>query len=214
MRARVTMIVMSVATAVMTSLVVLLSMQMKPLRAQARELMLRKALPYIGQVQPTLRAVTLDGDSVTIGETASHRAQVLLFFSPSCTYCRETAPSWKQVAQALAVSRDSVDVLWVSTGDADSTRAWAAEHGLREPVVLMPRGKARATWRIKGVPLTLITDWQGQVRYVRPSVIRTVATQDSIVLAARTVSARVGDTRVQAAGTNSGPGRVAVKETP
>jgi hypothetical protein len=59
---------------VMSALTLILSAQMKPLRQQARELQLRKALPYIGQVQPTLRLASLSGDSLTLGETRSHRA--------------------------------------------------------------------------------------------------------------------------------------------
>jgi peroxiredoxin len=179
---------MSVATLV-------LAMQMRPLREQARELALRKALPYIGQVQPTLRAASLGGDSVTIGETRSHRAQLLLIFSPSCPFCRQSMPAWQRAAAQLATPRDSVDVVWLSLGTADSTRAWADEHQVREPVLLMPKGKPRATWRIKGVPLTLVLDWQGQVRYVRGAVIRDGATVDSIVRAARTVSAQIGAAR-------------------
>jgi peroxiredoxin len=144
-----------------------------------------------------LRAASLAGDSLTIGETRSHRAQLLLIFSPSCQFCRQSMPAWQSAAAQLAASADSVDVVWLSLGTADSTQAWANEHGVREPVLLMPKGKPRATWRIKGVPLTLVLDWQGQVRYVRGAVIRDGATVDSIVRAARTVSAQIGEARLK-----------------
>lgn len=181
----------------MSALTLLLSVQMKPLRQQARELQLRKALPYIGQVQPTLRLASLSGDSLTLGETRSHRAQLLLIFSPSCIYCRESMPAWRRAVAQVSAVKDSVDVYWLSLGSLDSTRAWVEEHQVHEPVLLLPKGKTRATWRVKGVPLTLVLDWQGQVRYVRGAVIRQDATVDSIARAARTVSAQIGDARAQ-----------------
>jgi peroxiredoxin len=176
----------------LTVLVAVLAAQMRPLRAQARELAWRKALPYLGQVQPTLRVRSLSGEELVIGETGPHRAQLLFFFSPSCPYCEESAPGWNRASASLRDAGDSVEVYWISLGNAADSREWARTHGVRDPVLMMPAGKPRATWRIKGVPLTLVLDWQGQVRYVRPSVIARPATIDSIVRAARTISVTVG----------------------
>ena len=181
-------------TTVLAVLVGVLAVQMRPLRQQAQELAWRKALPYIGQVQPTLRVRALSGDEVVLGEALPHRAELLFFFSPSCPYCEQSAPEWNRASALLRTPADSVDVYWVSLGDAEGTREWARAHGVRDPVLLMPVGKARATWRIKGVPLTLALAWQGQVRYVRPASIIRPLTMDSSVRAARAIAKAVGPT--------------------
>jgi hypothetical protein len=112
-------------------------------------------------------------------------------------------PAWRRAVSQVSAAKDSVDVYWLSLGSLDSTRAWVQEHQVQEPVLLLPKGKTRATWRVKGVPLTLVLDWQGQVRYVRGAVIRQNATVDSIVRAARTVSAQIGNARPQSVAANT-----------
>jgi methylamine dehydrogenase accessory protein MauD len=187
-RIQVRPIIFTALVVVPCAVVIVLANQVKSLRMQSRELAFRKAFPYVGQVQPAMRVATLDGDSAVIGETTPNRAQVLIFFSPSCEFCRRSAPSWKSVADSLFGDRRSVDVVWVSLGNVDSTRLWVRQHQVSGTVALMPRGKPRALYRVKAVPLTLVLDAQGQVRYVRPSVIATRATEDSIIEAARIVS--------------------------
>lgn len=150
----------------------------------------RKAFPFVGQYLPTVRAATLQGDSVTVGETTRGRSQVLIYFSPNCQYCRETLPEWKRISDALL--RDPArrfDVIWVSVSTEDSTRAYVESHQLTGTVVRMPSSKLHRVARVKAVPMTLVLDRQGQVVHVHPSVFRTRPASDSVVTAAHLAAA-------------------------
>jgi len=179
--------------AIMLAIIVVLALEVRALRPKARELQRRKAFPYAGQVQPTVRAVTLDGDTVVVGEAASGRAQLLIFFAANCPYCRENVGAWMRItAQLRADSAKRFDVIWVSLSSSDSARTWMREHGLSmtDTVVRMPERKSLATYRVRGVPITLLMDERGQILYMHPSVFRTRAAEDSLLRVATAVQAR------------------------
>lgn len=167
-------------------LIVVLALEVRALEPQARELRKRRALPYIGQFVPTVRTVSLSGDSVTIGETAKGRSQVLIVFSTKCPYCLSMLDSWKRIsAELLADPKHQYDVVWVSISQRDSTLAYIAKHDIKFPVMRMPDSKTLAVYRIKGVPMTLVLDYNGQLRHVHASVFNSKASADSVVTAAR-----------------------------
>jgi hypothetical protein len=166
-------------------ILVVLSLEVHALRDQAAELRRRKALPYVGQVQPTVRAMSLAGDSVVMGETTPGRAQLLIFFSSSCPFCLANVPTWKRLADTLRADRaHRFDIVWVALSPADSARRWATHHGVIDPVVRFPDGKTRAVYRVKGVPITLLTDERGQIMYMHPSVFNSRAAADSLLAVA------------------------------
>lgn len=177
----------------MTGVIVVLALEVRALRPKARELQRRKAFPYAGQVQPTVRAVSLGGDTIVVGEAAPGRAQLLIFFAASCPYCKENVPAWKRItAQRRADTAHRFDVVWVSLSSADSAQSWVREHGLSstDTVVRMIERKSLATYRVRGVPITLLMDERGQVLYMHPSVFRTHASEDSLLRVAMSVQPR------------------------
>jgi len=170
--------------------IVVLALEVRALRPQAIELKRMRAFPFVGQWVPTVRAVTLQGDSVTVGETSKGRSQVLIFFTVSCPYCRQTLPAWKRItAELLADSARRHDIYWVSLSAADSTRQYVAEHGISAPVLLPPDAKMVHVYRVKGVPMTLVVDYRGRITHVHPSVISSPAGIDSVLALARQVDA-------------------------
>jgi len=171
----------AVAT-VMLALIILLGFEVHSLRPKADELRRRKALPYVGQFQPTVKVATLTGDSIVLGETTFGRGQLLMFFTATCPICKRTVPSWKRISERLhADVARRFDVVWVSLSSADSAKRWVAEQRISDPVVRMPNSKMLAVYRIKGVPITLLLDEQGQVAYMHPSFYASVMAEDSLV---------------------------------
>ena len=76
-----------------------------------------------------------------VGEAASGRVQLLIFFAANCPYCRENVGAWKRIpAELRADSAKRFDVISVSLSSSDSGRAWMREHGLSltDTVVRMP----------------------------------------------------------------------------
>lgn len=165
----------------MAATIVALTRQVRTLQPQADELRRRVYFPVVGHSVPTVRLATISGDSVTIGETAPGRQQVLFFFSASCRHCEAVLPTWRALADELrgdAASR--FDIIGVSYSGDDSTRAYARSHALPFPVVRMSDIKTRRLFRVKGVPMTLVTDYQGQLTFVHPGRFATLASIDSL----------------------------------
>ena len=155
---------------------------LRPLERQVRQL---RAFPRAGQWMPTVRAVSTTGDSLTLGETTSGRAQVLIFFTTTCPYCKENLDAWKRISSELAAdSARRFDVVWVSGSYMDSTRAYVERNGITVPVVKMPSNKWIRAFQVKGVPMTMVLDHWGRVAHMHPSLFASSAARDSVVAAA------------------------------
>lgn len=178
-----------VLIALLCLMVLALAYEVGVLKPQAKELRRRKALPYVGQLVPVVRVASLNGDSLTIGETANGRSQVLFFFATSCEFCKATLPEWQALArQLLADSARRFDVYAVSVSPQDSTLAYIAEHELPYPVLRIEVLRTLRLFRVKGVPMTIVVEPNGQIAYVHPSVIASRAQRDSIFDAAKLVA--------------------------
>ena len=90
------------------------------------------------------------------------------------------------------MQRDSAprfDVYGVSfSPPRDSTPDYVAEHAPPFAVVKIDDARLRKLFRVKGVPMTLVLDPNGQIAYVHPSVIASAAQRDSIFAAAELVA--------------------------
>src|SRR5512140_2924550 len=103
----------AVGFVVAAGLIATLALEVRSLRSKATELMARRSFPYESQWVPTVRAATLLGDSVTIGETTPGRTQVLIAFSVTCPHSLASLPAWKRISAALlADSARRADVYW------------------------------------------------------------------------------------------------------
>ena len=145
---------------------------------------------------PTFRALTLDGDSITIGEGPDPLArQVLFVLTTSCPFCRQTLPTWARIADSAASLRPGrIVVAAISLDSLNLTRDYVREHQLRYPVVLFPVAKLRRLYRASAVPQTLVLDHEGRILYARTGLLDPQAVVDSIFAALsrppRTVSVR------------------------
>lgn len=176
-----------------------LSFQVRSLLASRAEVRrLREDMRHLhpGQHVPTVRAATLTGDSVTIGETSPGRSQVLIFFTTTCPYCRATLPAWRDLTRSLlADSAGRHDVYWVSLSSPDSTREYVKDHAIAAPVAFLPDKKVRRVYGVHGVPVTVVLDARGRVLHTRRTVLATAASIDSVMLMAERANAMT--TRVQ-----------------
>lgn len=179
-----------VVVGLLSTLSLVLAFRLQQVQPELRELHRRKIMPVPGMFVPTVRAATETGDSVTIGELALGRAQILIYFSTSCQFCVENLPAWRALSDSLLADPvHRFDVIWVSISGADSTRSYVNRHGLNYPVVRMPHWKINRLLRVNGVPLTKVADNNGRIIYVHPSVFHNSAEIDSIYSAASASSA-------------------------
>jgi peroxiredoxin len=169
-----------------TALSAALSFQVRSLygyRAEVRRLREDMRHLHPGQYVPAVRAATLAGGSVTLGETAPGRSQVLIVFTTTCPYCRATLPAWRELTRSLqADSASRHDVVWVSLSARDSTRDYVAEHGITAPVAFFPDSRTRRAYGVHGVPVTIVLDARGRVMHARRAELATAASVDSVML--------------------------------
>lgn len=157
----------------------------------------RKPLP--GYAVPTFTAPTLEGDTVTVGQTSPGQRQLLFVFTTTCPYCQATLPAWKHLASRVQADPGldrEVEVLGISKDSLAATRAYRHEHDLEFPILQFPRRKLVRLYRGGAVPLTMILDADGVVEYSRIGQIDLeTAAMDSVVSALRSPPARLGDPR-------------------
>ena len=182
-------------------LMVVLAWQNRELRQAQVELQKRAFEPYAGMWMPDVATVALDGSAVRLG-TAPARYQVLYFFTPSCPYCRQSAPAIRALAERLAPQSAHVQMVGVADGQAEPVRRYAAEQGFRFPIALAPDKRTLALFRANSVPLLVVVDAQGRVAYSHVGVLD-VEKELEQVLAAVRASPRA----VTGAGASGGPGR-------
>jgi peroxiredoxin len=148
-------------------LVLVLAKRLADLSADYTELRRFATLPHAGTVVPTFRAITVVGDSVTVGESRDSAArQVLFVFNTTCPYCRAMIPVWQAVADSLG-RLGEVQVLGISLDSADTSRRYAAERGLGYPILTFPQAKLERLYRAVAVPQTVVIDRTGVVLFAR-----------------------------------------------
>ncbi len=174
-----------VAVVVILALNVVGAFQLRLLRGIEKEVKMLRSFPAVGQWLPTVTTVSTNGDSVVVGETTPDRAQVLIFFTTTCEFCRATLPVWKSISSTIAAqANNNVDVVWLSGSNMDSTRAYTIEHGITDQVVKFPNAKWANVFKVRGVPITVVIDRWGRVAHMKAGTFDSQLAQDSVVNAA------------------------------
>jgi hypothetical protein len=136
---------------------------------------------------PVIRAPSVEGDSVLIGEPEEGERQVLLVFDTRCPYSRASLPWWRVLADRLA-GDSRLQAYGVSLDSLEASRAYAMEHELAFPVVSLTQPRMRGLFHLRRVPQVLILNDEGRVAFTRLGVVESDAAVDSIVAAARDTS--------------------------
>jgi len=144
-------------------LVVVLGWQNRRLREAQRELAERAERPYVGMFVPAVTARSIDGSTLTLGTPSE--TQILYFFTPTCPFCQASIPA----VVALAERARGIDLIGVGpgigAGSTDELRDHARVSGFEFPVVELTDDRARALYRSRDVPLVLVVDSGGRIRY-------------------------------------------------
>jgi peroxiredoxin len=145
----------------------------------------RAFLPYAGMVVPAVQATTLAGDTVTIGDPPAESRQVLLFFTTTCGFCRQTLPAWQRIADTLRATREA-EIISISLDSALAPADSLLRIGFTFPVIELADPRLRSLYRAKSVPLTLVIGDGGRVLHARLGALTTQNAVDSVLQAVRT----------------------------
>ncbi len=115
-----------------------------------------------GQVAPSFQALGLDGQPVGLDDFAG-RPAVVVFWASWCGACMEEAPRIEELSRAY---RDRVAVLGINMGE-DPRKVLAAvqARGLTWPVALDLDRSLAGRFRVSTIPLVLVLDAEGRIRY-------------------------------------------------
>lgn len=188
------------ALAAAVTLVAILAVQNRSLKDRHGRLLLRSAAPYSGLSLPAFDAVTIAGDSVTIGSAREGEKQLLLFFTSTCPMCRNTLSAWNEIALG-AETKGNVSVFGIQL---DTMKLGAEEAGFGHPqfpVLRLPDSRLRQWYRVRGVPVTVLLNHDGRVLYSKlgeiaertiiDSVLATIRDDDQFSLPLATVPERM-----------------------
>lgn len=113
-----------------------------------------------GTLAPDASLTTLDGDSVRLRELiVPGRPAALVQISPECAPCRALAPELSRWQRTFA---GQLDVVAVSSGDLESNRGMAEEHGLQTLYVESQRTMGEL-FRVRPTPSAVLIDERGHI---------------------------------------------------
>jgi len=123
-----------------------------------------------GEVVASIAGISLDGRPYELNYSKDERKHLLMYFSPSCPYCVQQAPLWRDVLNKVDTRR--VEVLGVVSDQLDKQAVYthADELGYFKTKVPMPimfaNNEALARYRLVATPTTLLVNKSGTVEHV------------------------------------------------
>lgn len=160
-----------------TLLVIALAVDNRRLSKRYEELLRVATEARPGMYVPTFEGVTIDGDTLTIGEARPGHRQLLFFLTTTCPYCRASIPAWNELA---ATAPADVTVAAVALDSASLVEAYRRERGLEVPVLVVTDRRLGALYRVNRVPLTMLLDDAGRVLLARIGELSDPAAIDSV----------------------------------
>jgi hypothetical protein len=173
----------TLALGVALVLVVLLAQQSRSLRQELVRLRLEARTPPLGLPVPKVGGLSLSGDSITIGPSAS--GQIVLLFNTECAFCRRTLPQWRLIASRTRDAAPGLDVVGLTLDNPLSVRTYVEQHAIDFNVLLLSDSSTPLLYWANVVPLTMVLGASGRVLFSRAGTLTPIAV-DSIVAIALT----------------------------
>ena len=137
----------------------------RPADAAAADLL---TAPEAGTLAPNFLLASADGDPVRLSDLRG-RPVFLNFWSTWCFFCLTEMPALQRLADEYG---ERVIVLGVNIGEAaDVVSAYAADNGIRYPLLLDPGRAVTAAYHPRVMPTSLFIDADGVVRSVTYGVL-------------------------------------------
>jgi peroxiredoxin len=105
--------------------------------------------------------ISLTGDRLELRPPAAGRPILLFIFSPTCSICHATLPTWKELYQAAQAA--GIEVLSLSVLDPSRTAQYVDANQVPWNVYSLAGNDAIVTLGVERVPTTLVLDGNGTI---------------------------------------------------
>jgi peroxiredoxin len=123
-----------------------------------------------GEVVALLSGSDLNGQPFQLKYKNDERQYLLMYFSPSCTFCVQQAPLWRDVLNKIDSSRFAVVGIVSDREDKKAVFTHADELGYfktRTPLpVVFVSNESLAGYKLMATPTTLLINGAGSVEHV------------------------------------------------
>jgi len=146
-----------------------------------------------GAVVPPFSAPDLDGYTVAFDYGPDQPHRLLLWFSSTCPACLDNLNLWNDLFYEFA--SEDLQVIGISTGDPEDTRALAAEYGLVFPVLTLNDPPIVEAYKGFSRPQTVLVGPEGRIRRLWPGSLsrEQQASLTAELTAIHTLSGKGGD---------------------
>jgi thiol-disulfide isomerase/thioredoxin len=140
--------------------------QLVPKESEGDDAGLYRDMIFLKQVKradaPGVLLKTLDGQNHSL---AQHAGKLVLvnFWATWCQPCIREMPSMERLYAKYKPSGLEIVAISLDQGNEDDVREFVAKLKLTFPIVLDPEHKAKALYKVRGLPTTYLLDRQGQV---------------------------------------------------
>ncbi len=112
----------------------------------------------------SFEANRLNGDFVKFNFGENERNTVLLYFQPSCGFCKKQMRNWKTLIENLEQSQYRYKFI-TAANDVKAIREYLAQYGIVEEDVLIVGSEFVKGANLNGTPVTVVLDRDGVVEY-------------------------------------------------
>ena len=141
----------------------------KQLAAGGRTLDLTKNFLQPGDVVTPVTATDLNGYPYQLEYKKDGRQRLILFFSPTCPYCQQQSPLWRDLLDKIDSNRFSVVGVVSDREDKQLVSAYADGAGYFKTKTPLPLvffdSDSLGTYKLTATPTTLLINEAGQVEH-------------------------------------------------
>ena len=127
---------------------------------------LYRDMSFLKQVKradaPDVLLRTLDGQNHSLKQYAG-KIVLVNFWATWCQPCIREMPSIERLYQKYKARGFEIVAISLDQGNEQEVREFVAKYKLTFPIVLDPEHKAKALYKVRGLPTTYLVDRKGQV---------------------------------------------------
>ena len=129
-----------------------------------RDSLAADARPEEGHLAPDFALKTLDGKTVRLSDLRGKKVVLINFWATWCPPCRSEMPTMQQIYTEYKGKGFEILAINIEPDSKDEIRDFMKELRLTFPVLLDSDMKVTRTYRLIGLPVSMLIDRQGIIR--------------------------------------------------